>query len=222
MLKIDAMSVFPKTRIKRLKRINQEDLFNNSKNDFYNIINQRSETNIFQFLKGLLLSRNTEEIICDYVNVFINTHRDFFEILNFEDEIVSELSKSNPVVTKLDRFARTISQSTEIIEELLDKGVNIYILNVGVLDSSPASVLIRNVMLAFAQFEREMIIERTQEGKAIAKQKPGFREGRPQKYHEEQKNLAVELLKTNSYRKVSRMTGISVSTLVRYKNEKIH
>lgn len=124
------------------------------------------------------------------------------------------------IVTKIDRFARTISQSTEIIEDLIKIGVSVYILNIGILDNSPSNVLIRNILLAFAQYEREMIIERTQEGKAIAKEKPGYKEGRPKKFTEEQVNVALELLKKYSYRKVCAVTGISVSTLVRIKKEK--
>ena len=75
--------------------------------------------------------------------------------------------------------------------------------------------LIVTCLLAFAQFERAQIIERTQAGKAIAKSKEGFREGRPRKFSQEQIDLALELLETYSYRKVERMTGISVSTLTR-------
>ena len=124
------------------------------------------------------------------------------------------------VVTKIDRFARTITQATEIIEELLTKGVSIHILNLGLLDNTSTSVLIRNIMLAFAQFEREMIVERTQEGKALARQRPGFQEGRPRKFRPEQIGLALELLKYNSYQMVTLMTGISKSTLVRAKRKK--
>ena len=40
-------------------------------------------------------------------------------------------------------------------------------------------------MSAFAEFERDMIVERTQEGKAIAKQKDDFREGRPNQIQQE-------------------------------------
>jgi len=123
------------------------------------------------------------------------------------------------VVTKIDRFARTISQATETIDGLIDKGVKVHILNLGILDNSSTSVLIRNVMLAFAQFEHDMILERTMAGKEIAKLKPGYKEGRPKKFKTEQIELAMELLKTNSYKKVSLMTGISESTLVREKRK---
>lgn len=137
-------------------------------------------------------------------------------------EVLLSLVKEGDVivVTKIDRFARTLMQANSIIEQLLNKGVSIHILNLGLLDNSSTSILIRNIMLAFAQFERDTILERTQEGKAIARQKPGFREGRPRKFNPEQIDLAIELLKTNSYKRVSLMTGISESTLVRAKREK--
>ncbi|OOB74920.1 resolvase, partial [Clostridium haemolyticum] len=70
-------------------------------------------------------------------------------------------------------------------------------------------------LLAVAEMERNTIIERTQAGKAIAKTKPGFKEGRPKKYTKEQIDHALSLLKSNSYSYVSRVTGISKSTLIR-------
>lgn len=78
---------------------------------------------------------------------------------------------------------------------------------------------LRNFMLAFAEFERDMIVERTGEGKAIARQNPGFREGRPPKYGRVQMNYAVELLEGHSYREVEQMTGINKNTLLRAKRK---
>lgn len=66
-----------------------------------------------------------------------------------------------------------------------------------------------------------MIIERTQGGKAIAKQKSGFREGRPKKFNSKKINHAMELLEVYSYRQVEEMTGISKSTLVRAKRKQM-
>lgn len=63
-------------------------------------------------------------------------------------------------------------------------------------------------------------MERTQEGKELAKQKPDFREGRPKKFAQQQINLAMKLLEANSYKEVEKMTGISKSTLTRNKKEK--
>ena len=71
------------------------------------------------------------------------------------------------------------------------------------------------IFSAFADFERDLIVERTQEGKELAKQKPDFREGRPKKFNQQQINLAMNLLKNHSYKEVEKMTGISKSTLTR-------
>lgn len=72
-------------------------------------------------------------------------------------------------------------------------------------------------MSAFAEFERYMIVERTQEGKAIAKKNGDFREGRPNKFSKKQLEHALKLLETNSYKQVEDLTGISKSTLIRHK-----
>ena len=119
------------------------------------------------------------------------------------------------IITKLDRIARSLIQGIQIIEKLTKQGIIINVLNMGIIDSSPTGKLIRNIMLCFSEFERDIIIQRTQEGKAIARQKKDFHEGRPKKFSKAQINLALELLQNYSYNKVSEMTGISVSTLVR-------
>lgn len=82
-----------------------------------------------------------------------------------------------------------------MIQSLLDKGIIVYVLNMGMMDNTPTGKLVRNVMLAFAEFERDMIVERTEEGKVIARQNPGFKEGRPPKYGRAQLNYAIELAK---------------------------
>jgi DNA invertase Pin-like site-specific DNA recombinase len=83
------------------------------------------------------------------------------------------------VVCKLDRFARTAREGLEIIEKLMERGVKVHILNMGLIEDTPMGRLILTVMLAFAQFERDTIVERTQDGKAIAKEKnPDYTEGR--------------------------------------------
>lgn len=119
------------------------------------------------------------------------------------------------MVTKLDRIARSASQGSELVKELIAKGVRVNILNMGLLDNRPTSKLIRTIFFAFAEFERDMIVERTQEGKAIARQQKDFKEGRPKKFSKKQLEHALDLLKTNSYTQVSALTGISKSTLVR-------
>lgn len=132
------------------------------------------------------------------------------------DKLMTLLQRGDTlVVAKLDRFARSVSQASELITELLERGITINVLNLGVLSNDSVSTLLRNVLLSFAQFERDMIVQRTSEGKAIARQKPGYREGRPRKFSEDQVAYAIKLLETNSYSKVAKITGISKATLVR-------
>lgn len=77
---------------------------------------------------------------------------------------------------------------------MLDKGIRIHILNIGYMDQTPESKLIRNIFFSFAEFERDLIVERTQEGKAIAKLKSNYKDGRPKKYNKRQLDHAVGLL----------------------------
>ena len=120
------------------------------------------------------------------------------------------------VVCKLDRFARTAIEGVQTVRELFDRGVRVHILNMGLIENTLTGNLILTVMLAFAEYERGMIVERTQTGKAAAKQDPNFRDGRPKKFTKQQLRLALELLaQGHTYRQVTEMTGISKSTLVR-------
>ncbi len=83
------------------------------------------------------------------------------------------------VVTKLDRLGRSVSQTTALIDKLIDKGVTINVLNLGVLSNSSMSTFMRNMLLAFAQLERDLIVERTSEGKDICREnKPDWKDGR--------------------------------------------
>lgn len=122
------------------------------------------------------------------------------------------------VVTKLDRFARTVIEGVLTVRTLFERGVKVHILNIGLIENTLTGNLILTVFLAFAEFERGMIIERTQAGKAVARTQPGYHEGRPKKYTPDQINHALELLNSgSSYRQVEAMTGISKSTLIRAK-----
>jgi DNA invertase Pin-like site-specific DNA recombinase len=119
------------------------------------------------------------------------------------------------VVTKLDRLARNTVEGIQIVQYLFDKGVAVHVLNVGLLENTTMGKFFLTTLLAVAEMERNSIIERTQTGKAIAKTKPGFREGRPPKFTETQIELALNLLTEHSYSEVEKMTKISKATLVR-------
>lgn len=134
------------------------------------------------------------------------------------DKLLNELKKGDTlIVTKLDRFARNAEDAIHVIKELVNKGVIVNILNMGIADNTPMGKLMITIISGFAEFERDMIVERTQEGKAIAKQNPDFREGRPKKFGKKQISHALFLLKDHSYKQVEEITGISKSTLIRAK-----
>lgn len=136
-------------------------------------------------------------------------------------ELLEALQESDTlVVTKLDRFARSASDAMKIVKELFERGVKVHILNMGIVENTPTGRLIFNIMASFAEFERDMIVERTQEGKAIAKQNPDFREGRPNKYSKKQLEHALKLKENHSYKQVEELTGISKSTLIRYRQKR--
>ncbi|KXY44793.1 resolvase [Bacillus cereus] len=135
-------------------------------------------------------------------------------------EALSKLEAGDTlVVTKLDRFARSAVDGIQTVKELLERGVRVHILNMGLVEDTAAGRLIFNIMSSFAEFERDMIVERTQEGKAIAKQREDFKEGRPNKYTPKQIEHALGLLETHSYTQVEQLTGISKSTLIRAKKK---
>lgn len=160
------------------------------------------------------LRENGAEII--FSDSFTGTKADRPELAR----LLAQLKPNDTlIVTKLDRIARSVSQGSALITELINKDIKINIINLGIMDNTPASKLIRNVFFAFAEFERDMIVEQTREGREIARRDPSYREGRPKKFNNKQMAHALELLNTRTYRQVCDMTGISKSTLIRAKRK---
>lgn len=95
-------------------------------------------------------------------------------------EVLEKLESGDTlIVCKLDRFARTAREGLAVVEDLMARGVKVHILNMGLIEDTPMGRVILTVMLAFAQFERDSIVERTSAGKAVAKVKnPDYKEGR--------------------------------------------
>jgi len=136
-------------------------------------------------------------------------------------ELISKLKQDDTlVVTKLDRFARTAIEGVQTVQSLFNKGIKVHILNMGLVEDTNIGRLILTIMLAFAEYERGMIVERTQMGKNLAKQDPNFKEGRPKKFNPLQIEHALTLLEEgHSYKQVEAITGISKSTLIRAKSK---
>lgn len=143
----------------------------------------------------------------------MNIKPEFNKILN----IVSP--DDTIVVTKLDRFAKSISDAYDIIEMLYSRNINIHILNIGLIDHSVLGQVLYNTISAINDFDKALLVERIQSGKNKAKKTVGFKEGRPKKYSQKQIDEALEMLASYSYKKVEELTGISKSTLIRAKKD---
>lgn len=139
--------------------------------------------------------------------------------------VLSVLIKGDTlVVSKLDRLARNTVEGIKIVEDLFGKGVAVHVLNIGLLENTSMGKFFLTTLLAVAEMERNTIIERTQTGKAIAKTKEGYREGRPKTYTKKQLDNALNMLSINggscSYTEVTEITNISKSTLIRENNKR--
>lgn len=132
------------------------------------------------------------------------------------DALIEQLVAGDTLMAaKLDRIARTAAEGASVIRSLQERGVAVHILNIGILDSSTTGRLMMNVLLAFAEFERDMIVERTQAGREIARTHAGYREGR-RPLPQARKDAAVAMIRNgHSYKEACDATGLSRSTVLR-------
>lgn len=119
------------------------------------------------------------------------------------------------VVSKLDRFARNTIEGIKVVEHFFKNKVAIHILNIGLLEDTPMGRFFLTTLLAVAELERNMIVERTQAGKEIARLNKDYQEGSPKKYTDQELFDAVMLLSIHSYREAALISGISKSSIVR-------
>ena len=173
-------------------------------------LRQATKGNSLDDQRQALLAAGAETIVMDsYTGTKIDRP-------NFT-ALINNLKKGDKlIVTKLDRFARTAVDGGAIVRDLHARGVTVHILNMGIADDTPMGRLMVNMLLGFSEFERDMIVERTQAGKAVARANGHQVDGRPHKYSRAQRDLAMTLLANgDSYSVVEKKTGISKSTLVR-------
>ena len=172
-------------------------------------------------VKGYSLEEQTDRLKNEGCDVIVEeqftgstTQRPKFEML-----INKMVAGDTLMVTKLDRFARNVSEGIEIIRSLFQRNIKVHILNVGLLENTAMGNFFITTLLAVAELERAMIYERTLAGKEIARTKNGYREGRP-RVPSERLELALTLKATHTYKEIERLTGISKSTIIRYKRLK--
>lgn len=125
------------------------------------------------------------------------------------------------LVTKIDRLARSILDLNEIVLELNENGVSIHFIDHNMIfqagaEQDPFQTLLFNTLGSFAQFERDMIVSRTGEGRERAKAsgKKMGRKGQPQKQVERALKLYAER-ETNlmSISDIVQLTNVPKSTI---------
>jgi DNA invertase Pin-like site-specific DNA recombinase len=120
------------------------------------------------------------------------------------------------VVWKLDRLARSLKQLIETVEELESRGIGFVSLTESIDTTTPGGRLIFHVFGALAEFERELIRERTNAGLKSAKAR-GARLGRPKALTGDALGVARALLKSGDMTaaQVAAHVGVSRATLYR-------
>src|ERR1700676_185196 len=120
------------------------------------------------------------------------------------------------IVTKLDRLGRNAMDVASSVKRLAEMGVRVHCLALGGVDlTSPAGKMTMGVINAVAEFERDLLIERTQSGLKRAKAE-GAVFGRPATLDESQrKAVRKELERGASVSEVARRYGTSRQTVMR-------
>ena len=120
------------------------------------------------------------------------------------------------VVTRLDRLARSTSNLLEIAEAIRAKEAGLLSLAEPWADTtSPAGRMVLTVFAGIAEFERELIRQRTDEGRQAARRR-GVSFGRPSKLRPDQRELASRLLQEGrSVSEVARTFNVHPATIYR-------
>ena len=139
------------------------------------------------------------------------------------NELYNKLQKGDVVYfTKVDRIGRTVRVAVDIVNDLLDKGIKVYILQLGgyVNTDTPVGKIMFNFLSVMAEFEHDLIVERLANGKAYAKKhNPNYREGRPKRRITNRYKKIYEYSLTHSIRETALTTGVSESTVKRIKRQ---
>ena len=123
------------------------------------------------------------------------------------------------VVTKLDRLGRNAMDVRSTVERLADMGVRVHCLALGGADlTSPAGKMTMGVIATVAEFERDLLIERTQSGLARAKSQ-GKTLGRPQSLGEDAaKAVMARLAQGDAVAALAREYGTSRQSIMRIRS----
>ena len=121
------------------------------------------------------------------------------------------------IIYKLDRLGRSLKDLLDIIEQLQKRNISLVSLRDNIDTGSTTGKLVLHIFASLAEFERDLIKERSAEGRREAKKK-GVRFGRPKQPKPEKANMCAQLYRNgNSVSAIMRTTGIkSRNTVYKY------
>ena len=132
------------------------------------------------------------------------------------EKILDRITEGDTVViSELSRLGRSTKNLIELTELFQNKGVHLVSLKEQIDTNTPTGKLLFTLMSALAQFERDLISERTHEGLRAARAR-GRLGGRP-KTNQDSIKKAIKLYRTQQYsiKEIEEMTGVKKSTLYR-------
>ena len=119
------------------------------------------------------------------------------------------------VVTRLDRLGRSLAETVNTITDLAKRDINVKVLEPALDTSKPTDKVVINVMASLAEWERDLLIQRTREGVAHARAQ-GRVAGPKPKLSAEQAEVAKELIEGGkSVSAVARTFNVSRPTIHR-------
>jgi DNA invertase Pin-like site-specific DNA recombinase len=119
-------------------------------------------------------------------------------------------------VWKLDRLGRNTQHVLSVVEDLTSRGIGFRSLTEGLHTEGPMGTAMLTIMAAFAQLERDTMIERTRAGLAAAAAN-GRKGGRPRKVDDAQAAKARQLKEKGiTAPDIAKMLGVSRATVYRY------
>ncbi len=134
------------------------------------------------------------------------------------DEILGFIRKGDTlVVWRLDRLGRSLKHLIQVLNQLDERGVYFKSIQESLDTSTPGGKLIFHVFGALAEFERDIIRERTMAGLAAARAR-GRKGGRPKKLSKKQIEMAKTLMEDPAIpiSELCETMGVSKATLYRY------
>lgn len=121
------------------------------------------------------------------------------------------------IVWKLDRLGRSLRHLVEVVEDLAEKGIGFKSLRESIDTTTAGGKLVFHIFAALAEFERELIVERTHAGLKAARER-GRKGGRVRKFGDDKVKIARKMYESEDYtvQEIATTLGVSRGTIYNY------